>query len=71
MFGQYVLTKEVFETLKEDIDSSKLESGEIQLTGALETVRSRTGMVGYVVSGKSYDVGLPEKYYETMMAFIK
>ena len=71
VFGQYVLTKEVFEALKEDIDSSRLESGEIQLTGALETVRSRTGMIGYVVSGKSYDVGLPEKYYETMMAFIK
>lgn len=69
VFGQYVLTKEVFEALKENIDSNKQESGEIQLTGALETVRSRIGMMGYVVSGKSYDVGLPDKYYDTMMAF--
>lgn len=71
VFGQYVLTKEVFEALEENIRNSVLESGEIQLTDALETVRSRTGMIGFVVSGKSYDIGLPEKYVETMMIYGK
>lgn len=69
VFGQYILTEEVFEALKESIDSNQLEGGEIQLTSALEAVRSRTGMLGYVVAGKSYDVGLPEKYVETMLSY--
>lgn len=71
VFGQYVLTKEVFEELKERINSNVLEGGEIQLTSALEAVRSRTGMIGFAVSGRSYDVGLPEKYLETMMVYGK
>lgn len=69
VFGQYVLTKEVFDALEENIRNNVLENGEIQLTGALEAVRSRTGMIGFAVSGKSYDIGLPEKYVETMMIY--
>lgn len=69
VFGQYVLTKEVFEALEENISNNVLEAGEYQLTSALEMVRSRTGMLGFVVSGKSYDIGLPEKYVETMMIY--
>lgn len=69
VFGQYVLTKEVFEALEENISNQVLEGGEIQLTSALEMVRSRIGMIGFAVSGKSYDIGLPEKYVETMMIY--
>ena len=71
VFGQYVLTPAVFDALKENIDNNFLENGEFQLTSALETVRSRTGMIGYVVSGKSFDIGLPDKYLETMMIYGK
>lgn len=71
VFGQYVLTKDVFEVLKDNIDQNILENGEIQLTSALETVRSRKGMIGYVVAGKSFDIGLPEKYLETIMIYGK
>lgn len=71
VFGQYILTKEVFEALEENINSNLLEDDEIQLTSALETVRSRTGMIGFAVSGKSFDIGLPEKYLETMMIYGK
>lgn len=71
VFGQYVLTKEVFEALEENINNNVLEGGEIQLTSALEMVRSRIGMMGFVVSGKSYDIGLPEKYLETLMIYGK
>lgn len=71
VFGQYVLTREVFDVLKNDIDSNSLENGEIQLTSALEKVRSQIGTVGYLVSGKSYDVGLPDKYYDTMVDYFK
>lgn len=69
VFGQYVLTKEVFEELEENIRNNVMENGEIQLTSALEAVRRRTGMIGFAVSGKSYDIGLPEKYVETMMIY--
>lgn len=34
-------------------------------------VRSQSGMMGYVVDGKSFDVGIPEKYSETMMMYGK
>jgi len=70
VFGQYVLTKDIFDILKQNIDDNKLENGEIQLTSALEKVRSTTGTIGYVVSGKSYDVGLPDKYYATINSYV-
>lgn len=71
VFGQYVLTKDIFDALKDAIDKNKLEKGEIQLTGALEEVRSRTGMFGVVIQGRSYDIGLPEKYLETISTYGK
>lgn len=69
VFGQYVLTKEVFEELDANIKANKLERGEFQLTSALEQVREKYGMNGYLVDGKSYDIGLPDKYIETVMEF--
>ena len=71
VFGQYVLTKEVFGALEELVENDILENGEIQLTTALEMTRKRSGMIGYVVAGKSYDIGLPEKYLDTMMMYAK
>ncbi|MCR5507789.1 MAG: hypothetical protein K6F34_03790, partial [Lachnospiraceae bacterium] len=71
VFGQYVLTGDVFDAIEENVKNNVLESGEIQLTSALEKVRARVGMTGYLVKGKSYDIGLPEKYYETMINFAK
>ncbi len=71
VFGQYVLTGDVFDAIEENVKNNVLEAGEIQLTSALEKVRARVGMTGYLVDGKSYDIGLPEKYYETMINFAK
>lgn len=71
VFGQYVLTKDVFDELEKNIAENKLENGEFQLTSALEQTREKLGMVGYVVNGKSYDVGLPEQYIKTVKEFWK
>ena len=71
VFGQYILTKEVFETLEFNIAENKLQDGEIQLTDALEQTRKRIGMTGYVVDGTSYDVGLPRMYVQTMETYYK
>ena len=45
--------------------------GEIQLTDALEEVRASSGMMGCRIKGKSYDVGLPQMYIETVSEFGK
>ena len=71
VFGQYVLTKEVFEVLGKNIKDNKCQNGEIQLTDALEQTRRRIGMVGYLVDGISYDVGLPEMYVQTVCEYYK
>lgn len=71
VFGQYVLTKEVFDELESNIKNNKLERGEFQLTSALDQVREKYGLMGYVVDGTSYDVGLPEQYIKTVETFYK
>ena len=71
VFGQYILTKEVFEVLEKNIADNKLQSGEIQSTDALEQTRKRIGMAGYVVDGQSYDVGLPQMYINTISEYYK
>lgn len=71
VFGQYILTKEVFEVLENDIRENRTVGGEIQLTSALDKVRERIGMMGLLMDGKSYDIGLPEKYRQTLTEFGK
>ena len=66
VFGQYILTREVFDELELNINNGKTEKGEFQLTDALAQTMEKTGMYGYLVDGKSYDIGLPEKYIETI-----
>lgn len=69
VFGQYVLTSEVFEELENNIRNGKTMQGEYQLTDALERVREKYGLYGYRPSGKSFDLGLPETYRETVWEF--
>lgn len=71
VFGQYILTEEVYEVLEKNIMENKLNRGEIQLTDALEQVRAASGMMGCRIKGKSYDVGLPQMYIETIGGYGK
>ena len=57
VFGQYVLTPEVFEQLREDIAVAGDSEREIELTSALDKVRERCGMMGVRLQGKMYDMG--------------
>ena len=72
-FGQYVLTPEVFAELEREIrvDQKPSEGKEYGLTAALDRVREKVGMYAFVPDGKSFDIGLPETYWETMQAFCK
>lgn len=69
IFGQYILTPEIFDILEKDIDSST--DNEVELTSALEELRSSIGTIGYLVKGQSYDVGITEAYYNTMLNYSK
>jgi UTP-glucose-1-phosphate uridylyltransferase len=62
VFGQYILTPEVFAQLHEDIVQKEIDGDhvtEIELTSALEAVRKRSGMVGIRLQGRMYDMGNP------------
>lgn len=70
-FGQYVLTPDVFDHLEKDIKKHNEDgdASEIQLTDALCRVLEDKGMIGVLIDGKSYDVGIPSAYRETVAAF--
>ena len=72
-FGQYVLTPEVFAELDKQIRSEEgpSEGNEYGLTAALDAVREKYGMYAFVPDGKSYDIGLPDAYRQTMWDFCK
>lgn len=69
-FGQYVLTPEVYDELEKEINSGRPTEGkEYGLTAALDRVREKYGMYGFVPKGRSFDIGLPDAYRETMMYY--
>ncbi len=62
VFGQYILTPEVFAQLADDIqkaDAVDDHTREIELTAALEAVRQKSGMMGIRLKGSMYDMGNP------------
>ena len=62
VFGQYILTPEVFAQLHEDIMQKEIDGdhvSEIELTSALEAVRQRSGMMGVRLRGRMFDMGNP------------
>ena len=72
VFGQYILTPDVFSQLGEDIaaaDASGNHQREIELTAALEAVRARSGMIGVRLQGERFDMGNPAALVETVAAF--
>lgn len=69
-FGQYVLTSEVYDELEREINSGNpTEGAEFGLTAALDRVREKHGMFGFVPKGRSFDIGLPDAYRETMLEY--
>ena len=73
VFGQYILTPEVFHQLAADIKKADEEgtSREIELTSALEAVRSRVGMIGVRLNSERFDMGNPTALVETVAKFSK
>ena len=60
VFGQYILTPEVFDQLHQDITQKEIVGDhvtEIELTSALDKVREQEGMIGVQLQGRMYDMG--------------
>lgn len=68
-FGQYVITREVYEELEKEISEGKKEKGEYQLTSALDVMRETVGLYAYLPDGKAFDLGLPEAYRHTLWEY--
>ncbi len=70
-FGQYILTPEVYDELSAMVITAENQgnANEIGLTEALDNVRSKYGMYAFRPDGRSYDLGLPEAFRETVAEF--
>ena len=74
VFGQYILTPEVFAQLEADImkaDEEGDKTREIELTAALEAVRQKSGMMGVRLKGTMYDMGNPNALRNCVRYFSK
>jgi UTP-glucose-1-phosphate uridylyltransferase len=69
VFGQYVLTPEIFDYLEENITGNLREKGEFQLTSCLDRLRQEHGFLGLVVKGTRFDIGVPQAYRDTVAGY--
>lgn len=69
VFGIYVLNPEIFAHLEVEIANNLRYKGEFQLTTCLDRLREEQGIVGYLVKGQYFDVGMPQFYWETIHDF--
>jgi len=71
VFGQYILTPEVFEQLRLDIEALEGNSKEVELTSALDKVREKSGMVGVRLQGRMFDMGNYQAFVNCVTEFSK
>lgn len=73
VFGQYVLTPDVFAQLADDIAQADAEGDttrEIELTAALDAVRQKSGMMGVRLNGEMFDMGNPNALRRCVQSYI-
>lgn len=69
VFGQYIIKPKIFDYIEEHICHNVRERGEFQLTSALDRLRQEDGFLGLTISGRRFDIGLPDSYLETLRTF--
>lgn len=69
VYGQYILTPEIFTILGRHIAAGLRQRGEIQLTAALDVLREQEGMLGFLVAGDHYDTGQPFAYLQSLQDY--
>ena len=71
VFGQYIITPEVFDQLRQDIMNAADDVKEIELTSALDKVREQHGMIGVQLQGRMYDMGNYNAYVNCVTEYSK
>jgi UTP--glucose-1-phosphate uridylyltransferase len=67
-FGLHVLPPNIFDAIGYHIKNNIRERGEIQLTNALEMLRTQERYLAVEVNGQRYDMGVPFGYIQTQLA---
>ena len=71
VFGQYIITPEVFDQLRQDINNAENINKEIELTSALDKVREQYGMMGVRLMGHMFDMGNYNAYINCVSEYSK
>lgn len=71
VFGQYILTQDVYNELSKMIDRAEPGRGEVELTPAIDAVRASVGLTAFEVQGERFDTGIPEEYRKTVWSYCK
>ena len=69
VFGQYILTPEIFQELGQIIRNEKMQNGEFQLTDAYAAIMQKSGLYCAVLDGQMFDLGNVQAYKESILAF--
>lgn len=68
-FGMYVINPAIFDVLDEMIAHNiRSDKAGFEFSTALERLRQKEGLHGYVISGQRFDLGSPEHYFESLAA---
>jgi UTP--glucose-1-phosphate uridylyltransferase len=67
-FGMHAMTQGIFDVLEHAIRTNVSESGEIQFTGAQESLRQGERYLAFEVDGDRFDTGVPAGLLETQLA---
>ncbi|MFA6507215.1 MAG: sugar phosphate nucleotidyltransferase [Treponemataceae bacterium] len=68
VFGLYILPSRIFTLLSEMEKKKSYDRGELQLTGALDQLRTEQGMLGIPIEGEKIDIGVPAEYIRAFKA---
>ena len=71
VFGQYIITPEVFDQLRDDILNADDMTKEIELTSALDKIRVQHGMIGVQLQGRMFDMGNYHAFVNCVSEFYK
>ena len=66
VFGQYILTPEIFRELEKNIRDGKTKNGEYQLTDALAAMINKSGLYAFTPNGKMMDIGNVDAYRDAI-----
>jgi len=67
VFGQYILTPEVFKELEKNIQNGNTRNGEYQLTDAIAALVDKSALYAFVPDGKMLDMGNVDGYRRAML----